>query len=145
MSKIHELSEDLINKIAAGEVIESPASVVKELIENSIDSGADEVYVSAESGGLKKIIISDNGSGFEEEDISTAFQRHTTSKISSFKDLEKIRSYGFRGEALSSISAVSRIVLSTGISSDKPSVSAEIEASLLKKKRIHQSKERKQT
>ena len=134
MSKIHELSEDLINKIAAGEVIESPASVVKELIENSIDSGADEVYVSAESGGLKKIIISDNGSGFEEEDISTAFQRHTTSKISSFKDLEKIRSYGFRGEALSSISAVSRIVLSTGISSDKPSVSAEIEASLLKKK-----------
>ncbi|HNO25909.1 MAG TPA: DNA mismatch repair endonuclease MutL, partial [Leptospiraceae bacterium] len=127
MSKIHELSEDLINKIAAGEVIESPASVVKELIENSIDSGADEIYISSESGGLKKMIISDNGSGFDEDDISIAFQRHTTSKISSFRDLEKIRSYGFRGEALSSVSAVSRIILNTGVSSDQTSVTAEIE------------------
>ncbi|HMV77965.1 MAG TPA: DNA mismatch repair endonuclease MutL [Leptospiraceae bacterium] len=134
MSKIHELSEDLINKIAAGEVIESPASVVKELIENSIDSGADEIYISSESGGLKKMIISDNGSGFDEDDISIAFQRHTTSKISSFRDLEKIRSYGFRGEALSSVAAVSRITLNTGVSSDQTSVTAEIEGSVLKKK-----------
>ena len=106
MGSIKLLDKDTINKIAAGEVVERPASVVKELIENSIDSGADIITCEIKEGGKSYIRISDNGSGFEKDDIKLAFLRHSTSKISCEEDLEHIKSLGFRGEALSSISSV---------------------------------------
>ncbi|MDX9714847.1 MAG: DNA mismatch repair endonuclease MutL [Dissulfurispiraceae bacterium] len=113
MPEIRILPEDLINKIAAGEVIERPASVVKELVENSLDSGATRIRVDISRAGKKMISVSDNGSGMDIEDASMAFERHATSKITSEEDLFNIRTNGFRGEALSSIAAVSRISLST--------------------------------
>ena len=111
MGSIKLLDKDTINKIAAGEVVERPASVVKELIENSIDSGADIITCEIKEGGKSYIRISDNGSGFEKDDIKLAFLRHSTSKISCEEDLEHIKSLGFRGEALSSISSVSKLEL----------------------------------
>jgi len=113
MGIVHVLSSETINQIAAGEVIERPASVVKELVENAVDSGATRVTVEIEDGGTKLIRVSDNGSGFASEDIRTAFLRHATSKISCGDDLYRIHSLGFRGEALSSIAAVSRVELLT--------------------------------
>lgn len=113
MPEIRILPEGLINKIAAGEVIERPASVVKELVENSLDSGATRIRVDISRAGKKMISVSDNGSGMDIEDASMAFERHATSKITSEEDLFNIRTNGFRGEALSSIAAVSRISLST--------------------------------
>ena len=103
------LSEDLKNKISAGEVVERPASVVKELVENSLDSGADEIKVIVEKGGKQLIQVSDNGSGIMSKELPIAFERFSTSKISSFEDLFKINSLGFRGEALASIAAVSEV------------------------------------
>jgi DNA mismatch repair protein MutL len=103
------LSEDLKNKISAGEVVERPASVVKELVENSLDSGADEIKVIVEKGGKQLIQVSDNGSGIISKELPIAFERFSTSKISSFEDLFKINSLGFRGEALASIAAVSEV------------------------------------
>ena len=106
---IKQLSEDLKNKISAGEVVERPASVVKELVENSLDSGADEIKVIVEKGGKQLIQVSDNGSGIISKELPIAFERFSTSKISSFEDLFKINSLGFRGEALASIASVSEV------------------------------------
>lgn len=113
MGKIQVLDGETINKIAAGEVVERPSSVVKELVENAIDAGATAVTVEIQDGGTSMIRITDNGSGMEKDDISMAFLRHSTSKIRSAQDLQTIRSLGFRGEALSSISAVAQVELLT--------------------------------
>ncbi|MEC0371551.1 DNA mismatch repair endonuclease MutL [Paenibacillus chibensis] len=113
MAKIHILDEHIANQIAAGEVVERPASVVKELVENSIDAGATRIEVHVEEGGLESIRITDNGSGIEPDDCGTAFYRHATSKIENSRDLFHITSLGFRGEALPSIAAVAKVELLT--------------------------------
>ena len=113
MGKIKQLEEHIINKIAAGEVVETPASVVKELIENSLDAGADDIVVEVEEGGMTHIRVRDNGEGISAEDARISFERHATSKIASEDDLFSIGSLGFRGEALSSIAAVSKVVMVT--------------------------------
>ena len=113
MAVIHVLDKHTAELIAAGEVVERPASVVKELLENSIDAGATQVTVSIESGGVRLIEISDNGTGIEAEYISTAFIRHATSKIETPDDLTNIHTLGFRGEALASIASVARVELTT--------------------------------
>jgi DNA mismatch repair protein MutL len=113
MGKIIQLDDALSNKIAAGEVVERPASVVKELVENAIDAGSTVIEIEVEEAGLAKIRITDNGNGIEEEDVLLAFQRHATSKIKSENDLFRIRTLGFRGEALPSIASVSRLEMKT--------------------------------
>ena len=119
MAVIHVLDKHTAELIAAGEVVERPASVVKELLENSIDAGATQVTVSIESGGVKLIEISDNGTGIEAEYISTAFIRHATSKILTPDDLTSIHTLGFRGEALASIASVARVELTTRTEADE--------------------------
>lgn len=113
MPRIHILDEATINKIAAGEVIERPASVVKELIENSIDAGASDIRIEVEKSGKKLIRIIDNGCGMSREDAALSFVKHSTSKIERIEDLDNVLTMGFRGEALSSISAVSRVEIVT--------------------------------
>lgn len=113
MGKIIVLDEATANKIAAGEVIERPASIVKELIENSIDAGASNITIEIKNGGISYIKVTDNGTGMEEDDVKLAFERHATSKIRKAEDLEGIGTLGFRGEALSSISAVSSVEIVT--------------------------------
>ncbi|WHY68821.1 DNA mismatch repair endonuclease MutL [Neobacillus sp. SuZ13] len=113
MGKIIQLDDALSNKIAAGEVVERPASVVKELVENSIDAGSTVIEIEVEEAGLAKIRITDNGNGIEEEDVLIAFQRHATSKIKNENDLFRIRTLGFRGEALPSVASVSRLEMKT--------------------------------
>ena len=113
MGIVHVLSTETVNQIAAGEVIERPASVVKELAENAADSGATRITVEIADGGVSLVRVTDNGSGFASEDIRTAFLRHATSKISCGEDLWRIHSLGFRGEALSSIAAVAKVELLT--------------------------------
>ncbi|MFQ5645971.1 MAG: DNA mismatch repair endonuclease MutL [bacterium] len=109
MPPIHILPDSLINKIAAGEVVERPASVVKELVENSLDAGSSEIYLKIELGGKKRIRVMDNGSGMSSDDLLLSIERHATSKIEKEDDLWNIRSMGFRGEAMPSIAAVSRM------------------------------------
>lgn len=111
MSLIHLLDPQTANGIAAGEVIERPASVVKELMENALDAGAGSIHCDIEQGGIRLIRVSDNGRGMSKEDVDLAFLPHATSKLSSLSDLEDLRSMGFRGEALASIAAVSRVRL----------------------------------
>ena len=113
MGKIVLLEEHVANKIAAGEVVERPASIVKELVENSIDAGGTRIEISITDGGLSEIIVGDNGSGMAPDDAVLAFARHATSKIRNAADLENILTLGFRGEALPSIAAVSRLSLRT--------------------------------
>ena len=113
MSKIALLSQETIDKIAAGEVVERPSSVVKELVENAIDAGASAITVEIKEGGISLIRITDNGCGIPKEEVPLAFLRHSTSKIRSAEDLMCVHSLGFRGEALSSIAAVSRVEMIT--------------------------------
>ena len=113
MKKIHLLPDDVAQKIAAGEVIERPVSVVKELVENSLDAGASEIRIELVDGGKSLIKVQDDGSGMDREDAALCFRRHSTSKIAREEDLERIATLGFRGEALASIAAVSRLTLRT--------------------------------
>ncbi len=113
MKKIHLLPEDVAQKIAAGEVIERPVSVVKELVENALDAGASEIRIELVDGGKTLITVADNGAGMDREDAALCFRRHSTSKIAREEDLERIATLGFRGEALASIAAVSRLTLRT--------------------------------
>ena len=113
MAQIHVLDSETIDRIAAGEVVERPSSVVKELTENAIDAGADSVTVEIKDGGIEFIRVTDNGCGMEKNQLRTAFLRHATSKIENALDLNHISSLGFRGEALSSIASVSKVEVIT--------------------------------
>src|ERR1044071_5396755 len=118
MSKIRVLPDSLANKIAAGEVVERPASVVKELLENALDAGARTVNIEIESGGTRLIRVVDDGEGMTRDDAIVAFERHATSKLRSPEELEAITTLGFRGEALPSIAAVAKLFLRTKTEND---------------------------
>ena len=126
MNKIRLLSQNIISKIAAGEVIERPVYAVKELIENSIDAGATSITIHIEESGLKKITVIDNGEGMSREDLQQCFKHHTTSKISSESDLSHIQTLGFRGEALSSIASISKMSIKSKSPNDTAGTHVEL-------------------
>ena len=113
MPEIRQLSASVINKIAAGEVIERPSSVVKELVENAVDAGSSRIDVSVEKGGLDLVRVSDNGSGIEQEQLVLALASHATSKIHDADDLFSVLTMGFRGEALASIAEISHLTMTS--------------------------------
>ena len=127
MQRINLLSPRLANQIAAGEVVERPASVVKELLENSLDAGASQLDIDVEQGGVRRIKIRDNGTGIMKDDLSLALSRHATSKIATLDDLEAVRTLGFRGEALASISSVSRMHLTSQAEDETEAWRVEVE------------------
>ncbi|MBT4384880.1 DNA mismatch repair endonuclease MutL [Candidatus Peregrinibacteria bacterium] len=137
MTNIQILSDELISQIAAGEVIERPASAVKELVENSIDAGASRVAVELEEGGLRKIRIVDNGHGVKSEQVRLAFERHATSKLLTRDDLFSISSLGFRGEALASIASIAKVIMKTRATEER--VGREIEISGSKELRFEEA------
>src|SRR5512142_721880 len=126
MGKIHVLSETVANQIAAGEVVERPASVVKEMLEDSLDAAATRIKISVEAGGKKLIQIADNGCGMVRDDAMLAFERHATSKIKNAEDLLSVATLGFRGEALPSIASVSRLRMETRAAEDSAGTVIEI-------------------
>lgn len=136
MGKIHELPVELSNQIAAGEVIERPASVVKELVENSIDAHADQIQIRVEQSGLKSIEVNDNGDGIAADDVEVAFLPHSTSKIATDRDLFAVKTLGFRGEALASIASVSKLTLLTS-TDGKSAVKADFAGNTLLNKETH--------
>ena len=125
MGKIHQLDTQTANMIAAGEVVERPMGVVKELVENAIDAGSTRITVSVIDGGMTKITVRDNGIGMDSEDALNAFKRHATSKIKGQNDLFDIHTLGFRGEALPSIASVSKVTLTTSDGNDSTRVQIE--------------------
>lgn len=135
MPQIRILPADLRNKIAAGEVIERPASVVKELIENSLDAGSTDIRIDVLYGGKRLIKVSDNGSGMDSEDALQCFERHATSKLAREEDLFSIRTLGFRGEALPSIASVSKVRLVTAVRGESPGVSVELTGGVVSEKK----------
>lgn len=134
MSKINILSSDIYNKISAGEVVERPASIVKELVENSLDAGAKNVEITVKNGGIDFINITDDGCGIEKDDIDIAFLPHTTSKIALAEDLSEIKTLGFRGEALASIAAVSEVEMVTKTAEDEIGTKVEVKAGRIQSK-----------
>lgn len=116
---IHRLPDHIINKLKAGEIVERPASALKELIENALDAGANQITVSLENGGTTLIQVEDNGTGIARDDYPLLLERYATSKIETENDLEKINTYGFRGEALASIAEVSKVTVQTKTEKDK--------------------------
>src|SRR5438128_7031743 len=126
MGRIRILPDQVANKIAAGEVVERPASVVKELLENSLDAGSTDLRIEIESGGRRLIRIVDDGCGMLRDDAMLAFERHATSKLRDVKDLLSIATLGFRGEALPSIASVSRLLLETRAAEEETGTAVEI-------------------
>ncbi|MFH1224147.1 MAG: DNA mismatch repair endonuclease MutL [Pseudomonadota bacterium] len=133
-NKISQLSVDVINKIAAGEVVERPASVIKELIENSIDAEANDIHIELVDAGKKQIVVKDNGTGINNEDIELALAHHATSKISSLEDLYTTNSLGFRGEALGAIASVSRTTITSKSKKDASGIKLHVEYGEIKNK-----------
>ena len=125
--RIHQLSEFVANQIAAGEVVERPASLVKELIENSLDAGASRIEVETQQGGVKRVLVRDDGGGIHADDLRLAISRHATSKITSADDLAGVGSLGFRGEALASVSSVARLTLVSRPADAKQAFALEID------------------
>ncbi|MBC7898475.1 MAG: ATP-binding protein, partial [Saprospiraceae bacterium] len=131
MNKIRLLPDNLANQIAAGEVVERPASVIKELVENSIDAGATRIQIDIELGGRRLMKVNDDGEGMLRDDAILAFERHATSKIQTLEDLSRIGTLGFRGEALASIASVAKVDLTTKLEQDTAATRVVIEGGKL--------------